>query len=74
MVGKDLLLNAPVNTIVSKTAKNSEQKDETEKQYLRLWKSGQSQTIMYYANLLPPVGLYKEYDGERNLPHLESDR
>lgn len=64
IIGKDLLLNAPVDTIISKAAKNSEHRDETEKQYLRLWKSGQSQSIMYYANLLTPFDSYLEYDSE----------
>lgn len=63
-MGRGLLINVPVDTIVSKSAENSELQEEARNQYLRLWRYGRSQIIMYYANLRPPFGSYVEHNSE----------
>lgn len=63
-MGRGLLANVPIETIVTKSTEKSELLEEAQNQYLRLWKHGRSQIIMYYANLRPPFGIYVEHDSE----------
>lgn len=66
VVGKELLLNAPIDSITSKSIGGSETRTESELQYLRLWMSDDLQTIMYFANHSIPAGLYMEHNSEKH--------
>jgi hypothetical protein len=59
VIGKKLLLNAPVESIMSRRHGERARK-ESETQYLRLWDGGLGQSIMFYAN---NDNRYVEYEG-----------
>lgn len=54
-----MLLNAPVDYIAYQRQGESRPSKQSERQYLRLWKDGRGQTIMFHAN---NSGQYLEYD------------
>ena len=60
IIGKSLLLNAPVDHIAYRKAGESKPSKQSERQYLRLWKNHYGQTVMFHAN---NSGQYMEFDG-----------
>ncbi|KAL9064336.1 MAG: hypothetical protein Q9161_008936 [Pseudevernia consocians] len=77
LMGADvrLQLQIPVQSITANKYVESKPSKESELQYLRLWRSGGRQTLMYFANLLKDKhgapGKYREYKME-NLRPAES--
>lgn len=63
-MGKTLLVNAPIEKIESKPVNSSRSRQESEKQYLRLWAHQGAQTIMYNANSQLSSPVYVEHDGK----------
>ena len=65
IIGKKLLLNAPVDHIAYQRFGESKPSKQSETQYLRLWKDNQGQTIMFHANY---SGQYMEFDSKCSIP------
>jgi hypothetical protein len=68
VMGRLLLVNAPIENIESKPISSSRSRRESEKQYLRLWEHNGLQTIMYNANSHVP-SVYVEHDGKEKEQH-----
>ena len=64
VMGKKLLVNAPIDRIESKPVYSSKLRKESEKQYLRLWAHKGMQTIMFNANSQTSSPVYVEHDGK----------
>ena len=63
-MGKNLLVNAPIDTIQSRPIKSSKLRKLSEKQYVRLWAHNGTQTIMFCANSQHSPPVYVEYDSK----------
>ena len=64
IMGRTLLVNAPIESVEAKSVNSSRLRQESEKQYLRLWAQNGAQTIMYHANSQPSAPIYVEHDGK----------
>lgn len=63
IMGRMLLVNAPIETVESKAINSSRLRQESEKQYLRLWEHDGGQSLMYSANLQGSSPIYVEHNG-----------
>lgn len=64
IMGKTLLVNAPIDKIQSKPIKSSKLRKESEKQYLRLWAHNGVQSLMFSANCHNSSPVYVEHDSK----------
>lgn len=64
IVGKKLLMSAPIEKIEFKPVNSSKLRKESEKQYLRLWAHKGVQTIMFNANYQNRSPVYVEHDSK----------
>lgn len=63
-MGKNLLVNAPIDKIQSKHTNSSKLRKLSEKQYVRLWAHNGTQTIMFSANSQNSSPVYVEHDSK----------
>ena len=61
-MGKVLIFNEPVDLITFKRYSNRKLSQESRMQYLRLWKCGNRQSMMYHGNMSNQK--YNEYDSK----------